>query len=154
MKRDVRELSQNLMNKDYNSLSSQQQHVIRHISRREHISKEVHKEHEEHLTFGQRTADQVASFGGSWPFIIIFFAVMAVWIGLNSYLLIQCDKKHICDPYPYILLNLVLSMVAGIQAPIIRRCFCCKALREKEPRTRDRRKYQTLVRSCNKKILR
>lgn len=119
MKRDVHELSKNLMNKEYDSLSSQQQHVIRHISRREHISKEVHKEHEEHLTFGQRTADRVASFGGSWPFIIIFFAVMAVWIVLNSYVLIEWDKKHIFDPYPYILLNLVLSMMAGIQAPII-----------------------------------
>ncbi len=119
MKKDVHELSQHLMNKEYHSLSSQQQHVIRHISRREHISKDVVKEHEEQYTFGQRAADRVATFGGSWPFIIIFFAVMAVWIGINSYILIQWDKKHIFDPYPYILLNLVLSMMAGIQAPII-----------------------------------
>jgi uncharacterized membrane protein len=118
MKRDVHDLSRNLMNRDYNSLSSQQQHVIRHISRGEHISKDVIKEHEEQSTLGQRAADRVASFGGSWPFIGIFFAVMAVWIGLNSYILFQM-KKHIFDPYPYILLNLVLSMMAGIQAPII-----------------------------------
>jgi uncharacterized membrane protein len=118
MKKDVHELSKNLMNKDYDSLSTEQQHVVRHISRREHISKDVLKEHEEKSTFGQRAADRVASFGGSWPFIGIFFAVMAVWIGLNSYILFQM-KKHIFDPYPYILLNLVLSMMAGIQAPII-----------------------------------
>ena len=119
MKKDVHELSQHLMQKDYDSLSSQQQHVIRHISRREHISKDVVKEHEDQYTFGQRAADRVASFGGSWPFIGIFFAVMAVWIVINSYILIEWDKKHIFDPYPYILLNLVLSMMAGIQAPII-----------------------------------
>jgi uncharacterized membrane protein len=118
MKRDVHELSKNLMNKDYDSLSSQQQHVIRHISRDEHISRDVIKEHEEQFTFGQRTADLVASFGGSWTFIIIFFAVMAVWITSNSLLLIQM-KRHAFDPFPYILLNLVLSMMAGIQAPII-----------------------------------
>ena len=119
MKNDVHYLSKNLINKDYDSLSSQQQHVIRHISRREHISKDVVKEHEEQYTFGQRAADRVASFGGSWPFIGIFFAVMAVWIVLNSYVLIEWDKKNIFDPFPYILLNLVLSMMAGIQAPII-----------------------------------
>jgi uncharacterized membrane protein len=119
MKKDVHELSRHLMNKDYDSLSSQQQHVIHHISVREPITKDVLKEHEEQYTFGQRAADRVASFGGSWPFIGIFFAVMAVWIVLNSYILIGWDKKNIFDPYPYILLNLVLSMMAGIQAPII-----------------------------------
>src|SRR5271157_4349865 len=105
MKKDVHELSKTLIKKDYDSLSSQQQHVIRHISRREHISKDVVKEHEEQYTFGQRAADKVASFGGSWPFIGIFLAVMAIWIVLNSYILFQMNK-HIFDPYPYILLNL------------------------------------------------
>jgi uncharacterized membrane protein len=118
MKRDIQELSRNLLNQDYDSLSTHQQHVIRHISRREHISKNVAKEHEEQYTLGQRTADKVASFGGSWPFIILFFAVMALWIIMNSFILIQM-KSHPFDPYPYILLNLVLSMMAGIQAPII-----------------------------------
>ncbi|MGD0822653.1 MAG: DUF1003 domain-containing protein [Desulfomonilia bacterium] len=117
MNRDVHELSKKLMNKEYDTLSLQQQHVIRHISRREHISKDVRKEHEEQYTFGQRMADKVASFGGSWPFILLFFFIMALWIALNSYLLIQWKKQF--DPYPYILLNLVLSMMAGIQAPII-----------------------------------
>ena len=118
MKRDVHELSQKLLNQDFEALSSQQQHVIRHISRNEHISRNVVEEHEEQFTFGQKTADLVASFGGSWTFIGIFFAVMGFWIVINSYLLIQLNK-HAFDPYPYILLNLVLSMMAGIQAPII-----------------------------------
>jgi uncharacterized membrane protein len=118
LKKDVHELSQQLLSKEYDSLSPHEQHVIRHISRREQISRNVLKEHEETSTVGQRTADLVASFGGSWPFIILFFAMMIFWIGSNSYLLVQW-KKHIFDPYPFILLNLVLSMLAAIQAPII-----------------------------------
>ncbi|HVN70720.1 MAG TPA: DUF1003 domain-containing protein [Desulfomonilia bacterium] len=118
MARDVHELSQKLLNKAYRDLSSQQQHVIRHISRREHISRNVRKEHEEQYTFGQRAADHVASFGGSWTFIMIFLGVMAFWIVINTYVLVHLNKRAF-DPYPYILLNLVLSMMAGIQAPII-----------------------------------
>ena len=67
------------------------------------------------LTLGERVADRVAEFGGSWRFIILFFAVMAVWITVNSiYLLFQPF-----DPYPFILLNLGLSLLAAVQAPII-----------------------------------
>lgn len=66
------------------------------------------------LTFGQRVADQVAYWGGSWPFIIGFALVMLVWIGGNIAL-----AANAFDPYPFILLNLVLSTLAAIQAPII-----------------------------------
>ena len=59
----------------------------------------------------------MATFGGSWTFIIIFLAILLVWVGLNSFILVKYDK--IFDPYPYILLNLFLSMLAAIQAPII-----------------------------------
>jgi uncharacterized membrane protein len=71
----------------------------------------------EQQTVGQRVADRVASFGGSWPFIFIFGAVLFTWIVLNS--LILLTGHHPFDPYPYILLNLVLSMLAAIQAPVI-----------------------------------
>jgi uncharacterized membrane protein len=66
-------------------------------------------------TFGQRVADQVASFGGSWTFIIAFFSFILVWIGVNIWILVT--KPF--DPYPFILLNLILSCLASIQAPII-----------------------------------
>ena len=66
-------------------------------------------------TLGQRMADTIADFGGSWVFISIFGAVIVVWMGLNSYFL----AVRPFDPYPYILLNLVLSCLAAIQAPII-----------------------------------
>ena len=65
--------------------------------------------------FGERLADKVATFGGSWKFIIIFLLVIAAWIILNTVML----KNNIIDAYPFILLNLVLSSVAAIQAPII-----------------------------------
>jgi CRP/FNR family cyclic AMP-dependent transcriptional regulator len=77
------------------------------------VSRNVMLEVEEQLTFGQRIADKVASFGGSWPFIFIFGAIMAVWMSVNVVALARFD------PYPFILLNLVLSTVAAIQAPII-----------------------------------
>jgi len=77
------------------------------------VSRNVLEEAEERLTFGQRIADKVASFGGSWPFIIIFGAIMTVWMTVNI-----VQVAHF-DPYPFILLNLALSTVAAIQAPII-----------------------------------
>ena len=65
------------------------------------------------VTFGERVADKVAAFGGSWPFIGIFLLLMAVWMAINV------RAPHPYDPYPFILLNLVLSCLAALQAPII-----------------------------------
>ena len=79
------------------------------------ISKDMIETHDEKLTLGQRTADKIAAFGGSWPFIIIFGVILASWIILNIFIL----KSKPFDPYPFILLNLVLSCLAAIQAPII-----------------------------------
>jgi CRP/FNR family cyclic AMP-dependent transcriptional regulator len=77
------------------------------------VSRNVLEEEEEHLTFGQRIADRVAAFGGSWPFIMIFAVIMVMWMGINI------ARMTNFDPYPFILLNLVLSTLAAIQAPII-----------------------------------
>ncbi len=68
---------------------------------------------DQQLTFGQRVADRVASFGGSWSFIGIFLTGMLVWMAING------DQAHPFDPYPYILLNLILSCIAALQAPVI-----------------------------------
>jgi len=70
---------------------------------------------ERDATFGQRIADVVARVGGSWPFVISFLCVLAIWMATNSYAL----RGKAFDPYPYILLNLVLSCIAALQAPII-----------------------------------
>jgi uncharacterized membrane protein len=82
---------------------------------RTQVSRNPNLEEEERLTFGQRIADKVASFGGSWTFIIIFGVILAIWVVVNSTALLA---KHF-DPYPYILLNLFLSMIASVQAPVI-----------------------------------
>jgi uncharacterized membrane protein len=78
------------------------------------VSRNVLEEAEEQLTFGQRVADRVATFGGSWPFIFTFGGIMVVWMGCNIVLL---TKPF--DPYPFILLNLALSTIAALQAPVI-----------------------------------
>ena len=70
-------------------------------------------------TFGERVADDIASFGGSWPFIFIFLGMIVVWMVVNTVLLQHVIGRRPFDPYPYIALNLVLSGLAGIQAPII-----------------------------------
>jgi uncharacterized membrane protein len=79
------------------------------------VSRDVLEEAEEHLPLGQRVADAVASFGGSWTFIFVFVAAMSVWMGANLLL----GDKAAFDPYPFILLNLMLSTTAALQAPVI-----------------------------------
>ena len=82
---------------------------------RTQVSRNPNVEEEERLTVGERIADKVATFGGSWTFIIIFGVILGVWVVLNTSALF---KSHF-DPYPYILLNLFLSMIASVQAPVI-----------------------------------
>ena len=78
-------------------------------------SRNINKEFESSLTLGERLADGLAKFGGSWSFIGIFMAMMVIWMGINSFALIE--KPF--DPFPFILLNLVLSCLAALQAPVI-----------------------------------
>lgn len=78
-------------------------------------SKNVNVEIEERLTFGDRVADKVAEFGGSWAFIFSFLGLMGLWMGLNTWQLLF----HTFDEYPYILLNLMLSTIAALQGPVI-----------------------------------
>jgi len=68
------------------------------------------------LTFGERAADRMRSIMGSWPFVFGFFAVMAIWVATNTLLIERVLHHRAFDPYPYILLNLFLSMLAGVQA--------------------------------------
>jgi uncharacterized membrane protein len=117
MMRKPEDVAEKLLGMPYASLDERTQKVARHIAGRKHIARNTAKEFDENVTLGQRAADAVATFGGSWTFIILFAVILVVWIGLNSYVLVRYDKSF--DPYPYILLNLFLSMLAAIQAPII-----------------------------------
>lgn len=103
--------------KSLSTVGDSEQHVIDRVRKRLHVSRNIHREFVGTLTFGQRLADRIAVFGGSWTFILIFLALLLAWIGLNSFLLTRVGKPF--DPYPYIFLNLVLSMLAALQAPVI-----------------------------------
>jgi len=86
------------------------------------VSRNINREMEEKATIGQRIADKVASFGGSWTFIIIYLSFLIAWMAFNTFVLIHYGRGEggaQFDPYPYILLNLMLSMTAALQAPII-----------------------------------
>ncbi|NML60614.1 DUF1003 domain-containing protein [Massilia sp. RP-1-19] len=91
--------------------------VTQSIAKRSSITRSQMEEPDE-STVGERAADAVATFGGSWTFIIVFGLVLAAWVGTNSFLLAKNGHKAF-DPYPYILLNLFLSMLASVQAPLI-----------------------------------
>ena len=85
-------------------------------------SRNINVEMEEKSTIGQRVADKVASFGGSWTFIIIYLTFLISWMAFNTFVLVHYGRGEggaQFDPYPYILLNLMLSMTAALQAPII-----------------------------------
>lgn len=111
-------VAERLLGAPLDTLDERALKVAQHIARRKHISRNVAQELEQPPpSLGQRAADAVATFGGSWTFVVLFGATMLVWIGLNTLLLFARGSTF--DPYPYILLNLFLSMLAAIQAPII-----------------------------------
>jgi uncharacterized membrane protein len=96
-------------------ISNLEREVVDSLARHDTLSSNVEEEFQQQLTLGQRTADRVAGFGGSWPFIILFGVIIIVWMAVNSLILV----RGAFDPYPYILLNLVLSCLAALQAPVI-----------------------------------
>ena len=96
-----------------NAVAAEEEEIL-HTLLAEHVSRDIVSEHESNLTAGQRAADALARFAGSWSFIIGFFTILLAWILINVILL---PKPY--DPYPFILLNLILSCLASIQAPII-----------------------------------
>jgi uncharacterized membrane protein len=117
MNNHLRDIAKKRFNADLDSLPEREQRVVQHFSDRQHVSRDTNLEFEKKLTFGQRLADKVAMFGGSWTFIIIFAAVLLAWVLLNSFILARRGASF--DVYPYILLNLFLSMLAAVQAPVI-----------------------------------
>lgn len=115
--RHAEDIATQLLGVPFDHLDARAQKVARHIAKRQHIARNTALEPDVPPTLGQRAADAVASFGGSWTFVGLFAAVMVGWIGLNAVLLWRQGSTF--DPYPFILLNLFLSMLAAIQAPVI-----------------------------------
>lgn len=117
MNKHLQAFAKKRFNAEFDTLSARDKRVIEHFSNQKYITHDTNKEFDTKLTFGQKLADKVASFGGSWTFIMLFAATMAFWVLLNSFILAK--RGDAFDPYPYILLNLFLSMLASIQAPLI-----------------------------------
>jgi uncharacterized membrane protein len=88
MDKKVRDAAEKIFNSEYEKLTEQERHVAHHITKRTPISTNVVQDYSEQMTLGQKLADKVASFGGSWVFISIFACVMVIWILLNSFILL------------------------------------------------------------------
>jgi uncharacterized membrane protein len=115
--KQLHDIAEKLLGVPYESMDQRTQKVLRHVSGKKHIARNTAVQADEDNTRGQRAADAVAKFGGSWVFITLFGVVLVAWVILNSVILSRYSQAF--DPYPYILLNLFLSMLASIQAPII-----------------------------------
>lgn len=94
-------------------LSAQEREMVARFLHRQPVARNTNTLFASRATLGERVADRVAAFGGSWPFIFLFMAIMTLWM------LINVENPKTFDPYPFILLNLVLSCLAALQAPII-----------------------------------
>ncbi len=115
-----------LLAEERGELTALEADVARSIAAADTISTDVAADYAGGRTFGERLSDGLASFGGSWTFILIFAAVLVVWMAINVAMAVRAF-----DPYPFILLNLVLSCLAAIQAPII-------MMSQKRQETKDR----------------
>ncbi|MCI4677351.1 DUF1003 domain-containing protein [Rhodoblastus acidophilus] len=104
-----------LLQQEHGEFSELDREVAESIAKQDTIAENTEEEYDEHRTLGERLSDQLASFGGSWAFLISFGVVMLIWMAFN----IARGERAAFDPYPFILLNLVLSCLAAIQAPVI-----------------------------------
>ena len=114
-KETIGELARQLLELDEGELHAREKAVIDKVVRRLAVSRNINVELQRSKTFGQHLADRVAEIGGSWSFIIGFGVVIALWVSVNTWLIVV----HAFDPYPFIFLNLMLSLLAAVQAPVI-----------------------------------
>ena len=142
---------QNVLESEKGELTALDHEVLESLRRHETLSSNVDAEFEKELVLGEKMADGLATFGGSWTFLIIFASILFIWIAINSFLLL----KKPFDPYPFILLNLVLSCLAAIQAPVI---MMSQNRQEAKDRLRSQNDYQVNlkaeleIRHLNEKI--
>lgn len=128
------------MKKQVGKITKLEKRVLTSLKDKKTISDTIEREDEPVLTFGQRVADKIADFGGSWTFIISFLVSLLLWICLN--ILWLANKGF--DPYPFILLNLILSMLAALQAPVI---MMSQNRQEEKDRIRAKNDYMINLKS-------
>lgn len=129
------EFVHNILSEEKGDLSEFEKEVLDSIVAKDILSKDIESSYETKASWGQRLSDKIAKFGGSWPFIIIFLTFIFIWMLINIMIL----SKHSFDPYPFILLNLVLSCIAAIQAPVI---MMSQNRQEAKDRVRSMHDYQ------------
>jgi Predicted membrane protein len=126
--------------KQVGKLTDLEKTVIDSLKEKTTLTDKLDNEEKQVLTFGQRVADHVASFGGSWTFIISFGFFLFLWISINAFWLV--NKGF--DPYPFILLNLILSTIAALQAPVI---MMSQNRQEEKDRERAKKDYMVNLKS-------
>ncbi len=110
-----KEYVKDVLQDELGELSALDHEVVQSLQQHEILSENISHQFEKKLSFGERLSDRIASFGGSWRFIILFGAVLFLWIIVNGFVL----ATRAFDPFPFILMNLILSCLAALQAPII-----------------------------------
>ena len=138
---DYREKSiSDYMAREIGELTELEKTVLTSITSNKTLTDKIEVEEGQALTAGQKVADKVASFGGSWTFIISFGVFILIWISVNAYWLV--NKGF--DPYPFILLNLILSCLAALQAPVI---MMSQNRQEEKDRERSKNDYMINLKS-------
>ncbi|MBK7736677.1 MAG: DUF1003 domain-containing protein [Saprospiraceae bacterium] len=130
----------NTLVQEVDDLADLRENVLHAIKDETSLTDQIEKDDSTLLSPGQRLADLVASFGGSWTFILTFFGFIAIWIVINIFWF----KNQQFDPYPFILLNLILSCIASLQAPII---MMSQNRQEEKDRERSKKDYMINLKS-------
>jgi uncharacterized membrane protein len=120
---------------EWESFTTSQREAIETVLHEARVARDANRTFLDTRTLGQRVADRIAAFGGSWTFIILFFTVLLAWVVINTEWL--GPRNAAFDPYPYVFLNLMLSMLAAIQAPIIMMAQNRQAQRDRIEATND-----------------
>lgn len=142
---------ENTMKEELGSLTNLEHEVLESIKEGDLIAENIDETFKQKLTFGQRLADKIGNFGGSWSFILLFMISIFVWISINVYVLVQ--KPF--DPYPFIFLNLILSCLAALQAPVIMMSQNRLEVKDRERSTHDYKvnlKAELEIRMLNEKV--
>ncbi|WP_273431309.1 DUF1003 domain-containing protein [Chitinibacter tainanensis] len=147
----LRFLAEHLLNSGFKDIGERERNALLRISRRLQANRGDERIPVEGVTFGERLADRVAEFGGSWTFILLFASFLLGWAVLNTDIL----RAQAFDPYPYVFLNLILSMLAAIQAPIIMMSQNRQAARDRLTMLRDfevNLKAEATLQSLNQRV--
>ena len=131
---------QSILSSEQGEVTNLEYEVINSMQEHDLISKNVENKLDQHWTFGERLADKIATFGGSWAFLICFACFLVLWIIVNTIVMV----KQPADPYPFILLNLILSCLAAIQAPVI---MMSQNRQEEKDRERAKKDYMINLKS-------